>query len=89
MSMSMLSQMSGGGATYGMYMGLHWVWWLVWLAIIGVLVWALARGLSGAGRETRSPPHTDSAEDVLRARFDRGEISEEEFRKSEKVLRES
>lgn len=29
----------------GMFMGLHWSWWIVWLAIGAALIWALARML--------------------------------------------
>lgn len=89
MSSSMMSQMFRGGSGSGMYMGLHWGWWLLWAVIVALLVWALARGLSGWGKREAPRSDPDSAEAILRSRFARGEISEEEFREREKVLRES
>lgn len=77
----------GYGMHYGgHWFGMHWGWWLFWLVLIGILVWAVAR----SGRPDRgglaSPP--GDAEDELRRRYARGEISEEEYRSRLKVLRE-
>lgn len=33
----------------GLYLGLHWAWWVLWLGIGAALIWGLARVL----RESR------------------------------------
>lgn len=81
----------------GWMMGAHWGWWIFWLVAAVLLVWVLVRvlqsgegtssgpgGASGAGTRPEPDP-----EQVLRNRFARGEISEEEFRRRMEVLRES
>ncbi len=51
-----------------------WVWMAAWALVLGVAVWLLVR----------QPRHDETADAVaiLRARFARGEISEEEFRRA-------
>lgn len=29
----------------GLYLGLHWAWWVLWLGIGAALIWGLARVL--------------------------------------------
>lgn len=73
--------MNGYGGT-----GLWWVWPLVLLAGVVALVWGLVRAASprgGRGDEARG-----SAREILRERFARGEISEEELRERLRVLDE-
>lgn len=48
---------------------------LVFLLLIGLLVWALVRGF-GSGTVL---PTGSSAEDILKARYARGEIDREEY----------
>ena len=33
----------------GIVLGLHWIWWALWLVIGAALIWGLARGLRGSG----------------------------------------
>jgi uncharacterized membrane protein len=56
-----------------------WIWALVWIAAMLFMVWLIVRGPSDR------PPAEDAAE-ILRARFARGEISEEEFERARRVL---
>lgn len=68
----------------GMGMGWTWLWWLLLLvgvaAIVAGLVWALRSRSDGtAGR-------SQTAREILDARFARGEIDEEEYRQRRRGL---
>ena len=56
-------------------MGMMAIWWLVGLAVVAVLVWAVVRavGSPGVGRGEESP------EAVLKRRYARGEVDREEY----------
>lgn len=73
----------------GMWMGWHWAWWLFWLVVLGVVVWGLTRVARGAASPTRGRKGLAEAEQVLRERFARGEISREEYEERLVVLRGS
>jgi putative membrane protein len=65
---------------FGFGFGLMWIFWLV---IAVVVVWAAVRFL---GTSSRGPAGgSESAEDVLKKRYARGEISKEEY---EQILRD-
>lgn len=56
-----------------------WLWMAIWIVALVAMVWLLIRpagGLSSA----------DEALSILRARFARGEISEEEFERARATL---
>jgi putative membrane protein len=55
-----------------------WVWLTVWIAALIVMVWLIMR-------DQRSPKEAEAIE-ILRARFARGEITEEEFEHARAVL---
>lgn len=68
------------------HMGGGWWWvmgigWLIFLALIVVLAFALARGYRSANGTRRS------AHDTLDERFARGEIDEDEYRRRRETLR--
>ncbi|WP_396928251.1 SHOCT domain-containing protein [Mycolicibacterium sp.] len=76
--------MSGWGYT-GMAIGMVLFWILVIVAII-----ALVRSSTGntpTRTVVQSPPYTESPEQVLAARFARGEIDEAEYQQRLAVLR--
>ena len=60
---------------YGDHMGMMAIWWLVGLAVLVVLVWAVVRavGSPGIGRGEESP------ETILKRRYARGEVDREEY----------
>ena len=76
--------------------GRHWggSWWpwilfplLFWGGILFLIAWILARLFPHNRSNGRSEAPRDSAEEILRERFARGEISAEEFQRSTEILR--
>ena len=59
---------------YGGHMAWMWLWWIVGLGVLSLLVWA-------GTRVVQSPPRHDDdlPEAILKRRYARGEISEEEY----------
>ena len=73
----------------GLFMGMHWLWWLIWIGTVGVLVWGFQR-IGADRRATHQRLGRESeAEEALRRRFANGEISEDELTHAMKVLRET
>jgi putative membrane protein len=56
-----------------------WIWILVWIAALLFMVWLIVR--SPADR-----PTDEDAMAILRARFARGEISQDEFERAKAAL---
>lgn len=73
----------------GLYMGMHWGWWLFWILVLAVLVWAFVRYLGDERDRRRETDRKESAEEILRERFSQGELDEEEFARKMRTLRES
>jgi uncharacterized membrane protein len=65
-------------------MGYHWLWWF---ALAVLLVWAVTRFTGGQARV--EPTAGKSSEEILRDRFAKGEISEEDLREKLQTLRDS
>ncbi len=72
----------------GMMGGFGW-WWvlpmLFFMAIVGLIIWAVVAAVS----HSSAPPEAksgDSALDILRQRYARGEISREEYEAKRKDL---
>lgn len=64
---------------WGMTIG-GWIWMAVWVVALIVMVWLL---VSAGGRRSSD----DDPVEILRRRFARGEMSEEEFRHARDILR--
>lgn len=60
--------------------------WLLGLAVVGVLVWAVVQATSRRG-DVATTPATRSAETILADRFARGEIDDDEYRRRLDALR--
>jgi uncharacterized membrane protein len=58
-----------------------WLWMLIWVAALLFMVWLVVRG-------TTDRPPMEDASAILRARFARGEISQEEFERALGALRD-
>ena len=56
-----------------------WIWMLIWIAALLLMVWLIVR--NPADR-----PATEDALAILRARFARGEISQDEFERARDAL---
>jgi putative membrane protein len=66
----------------GWDMGLGgWPWMVVAIVLVVVIVWALVSAIS-----TRDRPATEDAAQILKARFARGEINEQEYEQARRLL---
>ena len=69
----------GWGAGFG------WIWMIIiWVAIIAGVVWAV-RAIAGSN-DSRPHYSEESALDILKKRYARGEIGHEEFEEKKRVL---
>lgn len=70
---------------------LGWLWMLLPLLIGGgllaLIIWAISRAFPANRNNERQEPRRESAEDILRERFARGEIDTGEYEDSLKTLR--
>ncbi len=84
------------GAMDGPMEGWGGFWWpfmlvrlLLWGVLLSLLVWFAVRLFSRGRGDARPGATRDSAEEILRERFARGDVSAEEYEKSMKALRET
>ena len=64
------------------HMSWMWLWWLFGLGLLVLLVWAIARaGSSGSRRDEDTP------EAILKRRYARGELDEQEYERRLNNLR--
>jgi len=56
-----------------------WIWMLIWIAALLFMVWLIVRGPA-------ERPEAEDAAAILRARFARGEISQDEFERARDAL---
>ncbi|WP_245901255.1 SHOCT domain-containing protein [Simplicispira suum] len=61
--------------------GMHWFWWLFWLALIGVFVFY---GWGRSDDQRGSPP--ESPHEVLKRRLANGEVSVDEYEQRKQLL---
>ncbi|MCJ7630355.1 MAG: SHOCT domain-containing protein [Longimicrobiales bacterium] len=79
-------QMSDSWHDGGMFMGMHWVWWSIWLLTIAFLLWGFWRVFADRSGTHRRAQRQETAEEALRKRFANGEINEEEFARRLRIL---
>lgn len=60
-----------------------------WVALLALIVFAISRAFSHPNHPAAGPHDDDRAMRVLRERFARGEITEEEFRKASNTLHDT
>ena len=70
----------------GLWMGFVWIWPVLLVAGIAAFVWGLSR--ASTRREPGGPSGHERAGEILRERFARGEITEQEYRERMRVLDE-
>lgn len=75
------------------YMG-AWGWvgmlfmLLFWFGLVALIIWAIAGSRPGQTTTTIEQPRSDHALAILRERYARGEITDEEFDQARKILAE-
>jgi len=68
----------GGGMLFG---------WIIWLVIIGGIIWVVATIVSNNNRKQQNIfPHKEDALDILKSRYARGEINREQFEQMKQDL---
>lgn len=80
-------QMSTSWHDGGMFGGMHWGWWSVWIVTFLILCWGFFRLFSDRSETRRNVRRKEAAEEELRSRFVRGEINETDLEDQMKVLR--
>lgn len=65
------------------HMGWMWLWWLFGLALLVLLIWAVARAAASSSR----PRDEESPESILKRRYARGEVDEQEYERRLSNLR--
>lgn len=63
----------------GLFMGMHWIWWLFWVITLVIIGWAFLRLYLDRRQAQRRELERRRAEEVLRQQFARGEIHEGEL----------
>ena len=66
----------------GAHMGWMGLWWIVGLAVLVAIMWAVARAAAPQGRADQESP-----EAILKRRYARGEVDREEYERRLKDLR--
>ena len=77
----MMNWMNGAG-------GFMWFGWIFWLVLLGVIVWAVVTIVNKSQWKTQNIPAGESASDILKKRFAKGEINKEEFDRMKIALKE-
>lgn len=70
-----------------------WGWWgmilmgLFWLIVIGLVIWLVYRMVKAQGWMNGPTERPDSAEEILRERYARGEIDRDSYERMQEDLR--
>ncbi len=65
--------------------GMHFLWWLFWIAIVAAFAWALW-GRTGASRGDLNPPPQETPHELLQRQLARGECTPEEYETRKALL---
>ncbi len=66
---------------WGMWMG-----WIFWLVIIGLIIWGVKTTAGQNRSQSGNRPPEESAMDILKKRYARGEINAYEFEEKKRRL---
>jgi len=59
--------------------------WIFWIILIGLIIW-LAINQNNRNKQNYQPPQQESAMDILKKRYAKGEISKEEYEQMKKEI---
>ena len=76
---TMLTQMQEVWHRQGLFMGMHWAWWLFWIAAGLMVLWAFWRLFADRREARREVARVRQTEADLRARYARGEIDQDQL----------
>ena len=63
-----------------------WFGWVFWIIIIAVVIWAITNGSKRNQYFRNDLPRIETALDILKKRYARGEISREQFEQMKKDI---
>ncbi len=66
--------------------GHMWWGWIIWLIVIAVVIWAIVTLVNRSQPPPSSPPQQETAMEILKKRYARGDISKEEFQEKKRDL---
>lgn len=76
------------GMNHGMIWSGMWLNWIFWLIMIILIIWGV-KTLAGKNRDSGGKrPNEDSALEILKKRYARGEIDQEEYKEKREQLME-
>jgi putative membrane protein len=81
----MMHWWNGWGSGYGMGYGFGWLFMILFWALVILGIVYLVKMLAG---HASKPEQKETAEEILKKRFARGELGREEFEKAMQVLRQ-
>src|SRR5260221_11332404 len=61
----------------------------VWIVVIGLLIWGVSKLITQSAQSARRPDAAPSALEILRQRYDRGELDEATFERMQSQLETS
>ena len=64
-----------------------WFGWIFWLVIIVLIIWGV-KTLASSNRSQNTDPPQESAMEILKKRYARGEINDEEFEEKKRHLQD-
>ena len=59
---------------------------ILWIVVIGVIIWVVVAAVRRPGESDSTTRPTDSALEILKGRYARGEINKEEYQEKKKDL---
>ncbi|MFQ5676756.1 MAG: SHOCT domain-containing protein [bacterium] len=62
-----------------------WFGWLFWLVILGLIIWGV-KTIAGSNRGRETNSQQESALEILKKRYARGEINDDEFEEKKRRL---
>jgi putative membrane protein len=68
--------------------GYMWFGWIFWLILLGVIIWAVVTIINKSQISSRNNQPGESALDILKKRFAKGELTKEQYDQMKIALKE-